>query len=50
MIPELLFREIQKKRCLLFIGEGGEGKEEGYNGNKMPTWKEFAEKLSTDFG
>lgn len=49
MIPELLFREIQKKRCLLFIGAGFSLNAELSNGNKMPTWKEFAEKLSTDF-
>jgi len=49
MIPEILFQEIQKKRCLLFIGAGFSLNAELSNGNKMPTWKDFAEKLAADF-
>jgi hypothetical protein len=47
--PEILLQEIQKKRCLLFIGAGVSLNAELPVGSKMPTWKEFAENLAVDF-
>jgi len=48
MIPEILLQEIQKRRCLLFVGAGLSLNAELPNGVTMPTWSQLAEQLSAD--
>ncbi len=48
MIPEILLQEIQKRRCLLFVGAGLSINAELPQGMTMPTWSKLAEQLSAD--
>lgn len=39
LIPEMLVREIEAKRCVLFVGAGLSAQAAGKDGKGLPTWK-----------
>jgi hypothetical protein len=45
LIPEMLVREIEAKRCVLFVGAGLSAQAAGKDGKGLPTWKLLLEKM-----
>jgi hypothetical protein len=45
LLPEMLIREIQNKRCVLFVGAGLSARAKNRDGGRIPTWKGLLQKM-----